>query len=136
MATTYRISLEQGDLLRVGFGDPAQNDQIVKDALARLDEMISSGELAGGEVMRVNGPASLPVAMVLAHRLAHLYQALAYFDPNTGRIAAATAVSRCEAATRGCDQNRAPTPTPSITGFNSASPALAPFNLTSESPWK
>lgn len=81
---TYNINLEDG-VLKVGFGSPAQNDEIVKDAEARLGEMISSGELAGGNVIRVNGPASLPVAMVLAHKLGHLYQAVACFDPKLGK---------------------------------------------------
>jgi CRISPR-associated protein Csx3 len=48
-------------------------------------------ELAGGEVIRVNGPASLPVAMVLAHKLAHLYQAVACFDPKLGKYVVAIA---------------------------------------------
>ncbi|MFA7302545.1 MAG: CRISPR-associated protein Csx3 [Candidatus Paceibacterota bacterium] len=78
--TTYNINLAEG-ILKVGFCAPAQNDQIVKDACARLDEMLASGELVGGELMRVNGPASLPVAMVLAHKLGHLYGAVACFDP-------------------------------------------------------
>ena len=43
---TYNITLE-GSVLKVGFGIPAQNDQIVKDAKARLDEMVAKGELTG-----------------------------------------------------------------------------------------
>jgi len=81
----YNISLEGGNVLRVGFGDPAQNDAICRDAAARLDEMFAAGELKGGDVIRVNGPASLPVAMVLAHKLAHLYQAVACFDPKLSK---------------------------------------------------
>ena len=88
--TAYNIALTDG-VLKVGFGAPAQNDQIVKDAETRLDEMISTGELKGGDVIRVNGPASLPVAMVLAHKLAHLYQAVACFDPKLSRYVVAIA---------------------------------------------
>lgn len=77
---TYNITLTDG-ILRVGFGTPAQNDQLVVDASSRLDEMVTSGELAGGATIRVNGPASLPVACVIAHRLAHLYGEVAIFDP-------------------------------------------------------
>jgi CRISPR-associated protein Csx3 len=47
---TYNINLVDG-ILKVGFGAPAQNDQIVRDAKARLDEMVKSGELAGGKVI-------------------------------------------------------------------------------------
>lgn len=78
--TSYNISRE-GDVLKVGFGKPAENSQIVQDALARLDEMIASGELAGGGLIKVNGPASLPVGMVLCHALAHRFGAVGVFDP-------------------------------------------------------
>jgi CRISPR-associated protein Csx3 len=89
MTTSYNINLAEGGILKVGFGAPAQNDQIVREARTRLDEMIANGELAGGDVIRVNGPASLPVAMVLAHRLAHLYGAIGCFDPKLGRYVVA-----------------------------------------------
>lgn len=86
---TYNISLEEGSLLRVGFGEPAQNDQIVRDAVARLDEMVKDGTLAGGPVVRVNGPASLPVAMAIAHAIAHLYEVVACFDPKLAKYVVA-----------------------------------------------
>lgn len=88
--STYNIALNEGTL-KIGFGSPAQNDQIVKDAEAHLDEMVAAGELKGGDVIRVNGPASLPVAMVLAHKLAHLYQAVACFDPKLSKYVVAIA---------------------------------------------
>jgi CRISPR-associated protein Csx3 len=88
--STFNINIED-DILKIGFGDPAQNDEIVKTAEARLDEMIASKELVGGEVIKVNGPASLPVAMVLAHKLGHLYQAVACFDPKLGKYVVAIA---------------------------------------------
>ena len=49
--TTYNIEFKDG-ILRVRFGEPAQNDQIVKDAAARLEEMTTSGELTGGQLDR------------------------------------------------------------------------------------
>lgn len=88
--STYNIALNEGTL-KIGFGSPAQNDQIVKDAETRLDEMVAAGDLKGGDVIRVNGPASLPVAMVLAHKLAHLYQAVACFDPKLSKYVVAIA---------------------------------------------
>jgi CRISPR-associated protein Csx3 len=88
--STYNIALNEGTL-KIGFGEPAQNDQIVKDAETRLDEMVAAGKLNGGDVIRVNGPASLPVAMVLAHKLAHLYQAVACFDPKLAKYVVAIA---------------------------------------------
>ena len=86
---TYNITFTDG-VLKVGFGTPAQNDQIVRDAKAKLDSMIKSGILAGGEVLKVNGPASLPVAMTIAHAVAHLYQVVAVFDPKLAKYVVAT----------------------------------------------
>ena len=40
-------------------------------------------------MIRVNGPASLPVAMVLCHKLAHRYQAVACFDPKLSKYVVA-----------------------------------------------
>jgi CRISPR-associated protein Csx3 len=86
---TYNIDLE-GDVLRVKFGEAAQNDAICRDAAARLEELVSSGELAGGPVIKINGPASLPVAVVIAHAVGHLYEAVAVFDPKLGKYVVAT----------------------------------------------
>ena len=82
--SSYNISFIDG-ILKIGFGDPAQNDAIVKDAEKRLDEMTGNNELPGGKLIKINGPASLPVAMVLAHKLGHLYGAIAVFDPKLGK---------------------------------------------------
>ena len=43
---TYIITLD-GDVLRIGFGAPANNDVIVRDVAKRLDEMCDGGELQG-----------------------------------------------------------------------------------------
>lgn len=81
---SFNIALDNG-ILKVGFGSPAQNDQIVKDAKARLDEMVAKGELTGGKVIKINGPASLPVAVAIAHAVNHLYETVAVFDPKLGK---------------------------------------------------
>lgn len=81
---TFKINMVDG-ILKIGFGAPAQNDQIVRDAKVRLDEMVASSELAGGPVLRINGPASLPVAVTIAHAVAHLYEAIAVFDPKLSK---------------------------------------------------
>ena len=78
--TTYTIELTD-DVLRIGFAEPAQNNQIVRDAAQRLDQLVTSGALAGGALLKINGPASLPVAFVIAHKIAHLYGAIACYDP-------------------------------------------------------
>ncbi|WP_225880397.1 CRISPR-associated protein Csx3 [Anabaenopsis elenkinii] len=82
--TSYRIALKE-NILRVSFGEAAQNDQIIQDAAARLQEMQDSEELGGGPLLKINGPISVPVAFVLAHKLAHLYGAIACFDPKLGK---------------------------------------------------
>lgn len=76
---TYIINLEN-DVLSVGFGEPAQNDEIVKDAKIVLDELLESQQLHG-KLLKINGAASLPVAFVISHAVSHLYGAIAVYDP-------------------------------------------------------
>lgn len=64
-------------VLCIGFGEAASNDLIVPDAIAAIDAL----QLPGGHVIKFNGPASLPVAMALAHTVAHHYEVVACFDP-------------------------------------------------------
>ncbi|MBI4650842.1 CRISPR-associated protein Csx3 [Candidatus Desantisbacteria bacterium] len=82
---SYKISLEDNNLLRIGFGEPAQNDQIVRDAGKILDSMIENNILKGGQILKINGPASLPVAIVIAHAVAHLFEAIGVFDPKLNK---------------------------------------------------
>jgi CRISPR-associated protein Csx3 len=82
--TTYNIHLE-GEVMKIGFNEPAQNDQIVRDAATRLEEMTKLGELSGGPLLKINGPASLPVACVIAHKVAHIYGAIGVFDPKLAK---------------------------------------------------
>ena len=86
---TYTITRDTEGILRVDFGAPSHNGQIVKDAAARLDEMTKSGELSGGGLLKVNGPASLPVAMALAHKLSHRFEAVACYDPKLDKYVVA-----------------------------------------------
>ena len=81
LKSTYIITRDQDGILRVGFGDSGDNGQIVKDAVARLDAMTKAGELSGGGLLKINGPASLPVGIALGHKLSHLFEAIACFDP-------------------------------------------------------
>ena len=85
--TTFNIDMETNGELKIGFNkdQPAQNDQLVKDATKRIDFMIANKIITGGEMIKINGPASLPVAMVLAHKLGHLYQAVACYDPKLAK---------------------------------------------------
>jgi CRISPR-associated protein Csx3 len=83
---TYQIALGAGvgpngsDLLQVGFADPASNDVIVREAKTLMDDLAQMFRL-GGELLLINGPASLPVACVLTHAVGHLYSAVGVFDP-------------------------------------------------------
>jgi len=79
---SYQIQIEKNEnhavLFRIGFGpDPAKNDELVRSAEARLAELAPEG----GPLALLNGPASLPVACVLAHKLGYLYGAVAVWDP-------------------------------------------------------
>jgi len=81
---TYTITLDN-DLMKVGFSDPASNDQIVRDVSQILKDMA----LPGGPLLKINGPASLPVAVVIAHAVTHLYGAVAVWDPKLGKYVVA-----------------------------------------------
>jgi CRISPR-associated protein Csx3 len=87
---TYSIN-RNGDTLKIGFGEPAQNDRIVRDVVARLAEMEQAGELNGGGVIKINGPASLPVAVAIAHAVLHKFTAVGVYDPKMNKyVIAAT----------------------------------------------
>ena len=81
MARFYRASASLRDdgvaIVTIGFGDPADNLQIVPDAIQALADL----KLSGGTGIHFDGPASLPVAMALAHAVAHLYGYVACYDP-------------------------------------------------------
>lgn len=81
---TYTLEIETNNILRVAFAEPAGNDIIIRDAEARITELIQSGEIAGGKLLKINGPASMPVAILLGHRLVHLYENIACYDPKLG----------------------------------------------------
>ena len=88
---TYNINLD-GDILKVAFGATVSTgDQIVRDAAAKLNQMIASGELPGGSLIKINGRTSVMVSQVLADKLSQLYDAMptagfanALFDPKMG----------------------------------------------------
>ncbi len=78
-------------LFRIGFADPATTDIVVRDAEFRIKELEQANPELGGSVALTNGPAALPVAMVLAHHLAHRFETVACFDPKCcGYIVAIT----------------------------------------------
>ena len=88
MGKYYSVTVDQNgpaDTLKLAFGEQAQNDLIVRDAVAAIKEL----GLKGGAVVRLNGPASLPVAIAIAHEVGHIYGAVAAFDPKLGKYVVA-----------------------------------------------
>jgi CRISPR-associated protein Csx3 len=85
--TSYNIKLED-DTLKVDFNRdvPAKGDQLVRDAETRLDEMIQSGEIKGGTLLKIFGPQSVPICYTIAHKVGHLYGAIAVYDPRIGHV--------------------------------------------------
>ncbi|MBD2471727.1 CRISPR-associated protein Csx3 [Nostoc sp. FACHB-145] len=82
--TTYHIEL-QGDILKVGFGNTqATGDRIVCDVATKLDEMIATGEIPGGSLIKINGRVSVLVSQVLGDKLGKVYDVIAIFDPKIG----------------------------------------------------
>ena len=83
----YNIDFRKGgNLLKVGFGeDSADGNWIVQEAAAKIDELIQGETIEGGDLIKINGPATLGVAMVLGHRLAHLFKTIAFYDPKMGK---------------------------------------------------
>jgi CRISPR-associated protein Csx3 len=82
--SAYNITAQQvntATVIQVSFGTtPAQNPEIVRAAQTALESL---GEL-GGKLALINGPASLPAALVIGHALAHRFGAVAVFDPKLG----------------------------------------------------
>jgi len=78
--SSVETSYGSATMLKVGFGEAAGNDVIVRDAELALKAL---GEI-GGKLCLINGPASLPVAFVIAHGVCHLFGAVACFDPKIG----------------------------------------------------
>lgn len=69
-------------LFTVGFGEPATNQEIVVDAAKGVDDALTS--FGGGRLALVTGPASLPAAVAIGHKLVHRFGAVACFDPKLG----------------------------------------------------
>lgn len=80
--STYELHYDdQANVLWVGFGKkPAQIDEIVKEVHTKLAQMVSTGVITGGEIIKVNGPCAVIVAYTLAHWLGHRFSAVAVYD--------------------------------------------------------
>lgn len=63
-------------LFTIGFGSPSTNVEIVT-SIESHPALVG----VGGKLALVNGPASLPAAFVLAHKLLHVFSGVGIFDP-------------------------------------------------------
>jgi CRISPR-associated protein Csx3 len=83
--SSYQIAI-QGDVLRVGFNRQGRvsGDQIVKDALLEMNNLIDQQNITGGKLLKIYGPQSIAVAYALAYRLTALYSTIAIYDPKIG----------------------------------------------------
>jgi CRISPR-associated protein Csx3 len=85
MPGTFEIKVEGKNILRVGFVGRAEGNQVVRDASARLDELISSGVFPSGGLVKINGPLSIPVALMLSHRLMKRFRAVGTYDRRSAK---------------------------------------------------
>ncbi|PSB58759.1 CRISPR-associated protein Csx3 [Chamaesiphon polymorphus] len=79
----YSIDL-CGDTLIVSFGEPANNNRIVVEVSAKIERLIETKQMRGGKLLKITGRQSIPVAYTICHQVAHLYGAVAVFDPKMG----------------------------------------------------
>ncbi len=80
--STYTITHEYENenviVLRLAFGTPATNAEIVKDATAAAKAIASK---VFGKLVALNGPVSAAAAIAIGHVLVHVAPAIAVFDP-------------------------------------------------------
>lgn len=83
--TTYNVTATPAStpgytVVRIGFNPdrPASNTDLVVDATAAANAV---RDQVAGTVACLNGPASLPVAVALAHVFLHVCPAVAVWDP-------------------------------------------------------
>lgn len=88
--THYKVEHIGDGLIKVGFvpENPADNSVLVQEAHEASLKLKSDSALHG-KVIRINGAASLPVAMAIASNLAHIAPAVAAFDPKLGKYVVA-----------------------------------------------
>lgn len=73
---------EAADILNIGFieGLSLGNDELVPYVAQLLITLMKNVDM-GGNVLKVNGPCSMPIAFVLAAKLKPFYRTVAVFDP-------------------------------------------------------
>lgn len=82
----FKLSLvhdsKSEQILNVGFNPQitATNAEVVPYVVKKLQEL-SDSEPMRGRLLKVTGVCSIPVAYAIAHKVNHLYGAIAVFDP-------------------------------------------------------
>lgn len=68
--------------LKVGFveGVTATNAEYLPYVTQRLGELAVEEPMMG-PLLKINGPCTLPIGFAIAHKVCHLYGAVAVFDP-------------------------------------------------------
>lgn len=66
--------------------DLVDNDVLIKDITETITTMIDGGRLIGGKIIKVNGPMTVHMAFVLAHKLAPLFETVAVYDLRLEKI--------------------------------------------------
>lgn len=72
------ISFSTFQVIKIGFGEPTTNANIVSEVASTAPEIAAK---CHGKVVLFNGPASLPVALCLAHTFAHVTRSVGVYDP-------------------------------------------------------
>lgn len=54
---------------------------LIKEAAQKIDDLINSQIIKGGELLKINGKSSVAVSYMIAHKLGHLYGNIAVWDP-------------------------------------------------------
>lgn len=80
--STFSLDIDQG-LMSIEYdaSKPSENDVIVKEITHQLTNLTETGKLTGGELLKINGKQTLPMAFAIAHHVSHLYGAISVFDP-------------------------------------------------------
>ncbi len=74
-------------VLKIGFGEPSTNNLIVAVVESTMKGLAKNSQFCSG-LLKIDGPASLPVAFVIAHSVCHLFSAIAIRDPKIGFVVA------------------------------------------------
>lgn len=85
MNSSYLIDYEDNTLkMRFSKTISAKGDRIVLDTKEQLDRLLELKCLPQGGLLKINGPASIPISYLIAHELGHLFSTIAIFDPKIG----------------------------------------------------